>query len=341
MKNRIKYLALILAISLCLGATSCAKPPSNEETTPGDQTTAKPEETTLAVTPEETTPEETTPEETPEATPEATPEQTTPETTAEPETEPEGKVSASVETPEVTAPIESTPEVTPEATAEATTPAETPESDLPVAENDLTAEQMAEIEEAFGGEIDWDKHYFGIHDGYVYFGTTDGSNEYYSTKNSGGSRVYFGYVNAVYTFKDGEIADAGETFVNGKTEYGLTFVIGRIAIRKTLDEFPSIKEDLAEGKIDGFSPYLYYYYGVYNGYVVYAEHGNVADGVLLRTSEARVYLMIVDKVGIYKDGETLAIYGHNTLIPDGIFTAEDLMRIVFIHNALVVEEMEW
>ena len=321
MRKQLKCIALLLTMVLCLSATACAVPQNSNVTTPLETTpTVTPEETTPTVTPEASTPAET-PEDT---TPAATPEEST-----------------------TMAPLEETTptfeETTPVTTPEETTSDEgKPDSELPVAEDDLTAEQMAEIEAAFGSEIDWDKYYFGTHGGYVYFGTADGSKEYYSAKNYSKTTVYFGYVNAVYTFKDGVIADAGETFVDEKLDMDLSLTIGGIAIRKTIGALPNIYDDLTEKEIEslknaaGYKNPPEFYYGVYNGYVVYTAIEQVGEGIKLKVPNLEsVGLLMVDTVYTYKDG-VLTCDGRGNL-PEGILTQDDMIRIQFIHYALVAE----
>lgn len=274
------------------------------------------------------------PQEPTETTPVATPCESTPAATPE-----ESKPTA---TPEETTSVATPEESTPTATPEESTPVATLDSELPVAENDLTSEQMAEIEAAFGGDIDWDKYYFGTHGGYVYFGSSDGSDEYYSAKNFSKITVYFGYVNAVYAFKDGTVSDAGEIFVSERLSMDLSLTIGGIAIRKTIGELPDINEDFSPDELEALkvaaeSKYLpEFYYGIYNGYAVYTKIGQLGEGIKLKVpNENAVELLLVDCVYTYKDG-VLAADGRGNL-PEGILTGEDLTRIQFIHYALVAE----
>lgn len=317
MKNQLKIIALLLVLVLCLSAAACAMPQDYNETTP----VGTPEASTPIATPEVSTPL-VTPEET---TPIATPDESTPAIT-----------------PEETTPVETPEETTTEVILEESTPAETTPSapdytEIPVAENDLTGGQMAEIEAAFGSEIDWDKYYFGIYDGYVYFGTSDGSEEYYWAKNSKGTKVYFGYVNAVYTFKDGVISDAGSTFVTEKISMDMTLIIGGNAIKKTLGELPNVDDDLTEEDRAAIREHVEFYYGVYNGYAVWANMGVTGEGVVIGNPGTQALkLLNADNFYTYKEGE-VKNYINNQNLPEGVLTKEDIIRIQFVHYALYAD----
>ena len=138
------------------------------------------------------------------------------------------------------------------------------------------------------------------------------------------------------------IADAGKTFVDEKLDMDTSLTIGGIAIRKTIGALPNIYDDLTEEEIEslknaaGYKNPPEFYYGVYNGYVVYTAIEQLCEGIKLKVPNLEsVGLLLVDAVYTYKDGVLTGDARGN--LPEGILTGEDLTRIQFIHYALVAE----
>ena len=301
MKNKVRALLLILAV--CIGSTACSFPSSPNETTLTPESTAE-----FQITPE-ITPEISTPLSTPEA---SAPEITPPE------------ISSEATTPENTV-----PETNPVATEPYIDP------DLPAAENDLSAEQMAEIESVYSGKIDWIKHYFGTYGENVIFGVVNESEDYYSTGTSL-LKVYYGYVNCVYSFKNGALTELAEcSDIDPRT----AFAIGSVAIKKTVSGLPNISNTLTEEDINsiiasdiGYIPR--WYYGTYGGYAIFGDEQEVCEGYILNFDSAdsvAMRLKYVDWAYAYKDGK---VYHLKDLTKDITLTNEDIILINFIDCAL-------
>lgn len=257
--------ALCLLLSLVL--SSCGSDMSAVQSTPSP---------TPAVSPSISTPTNSYPVESPSA--ESTPEASTP--------------TAS----------ESNPETTSKPTVNLTPGGNDPKElyvykVLPDAFTEITDETRSAIEAAVGISVKWDKHFLGIHKGYIIFGIYDEkSPELYRLNYR-----YFGKITELYGYKDGELRTFKELYEGGIFDMEFLAYIAYIGLEKEIVHNPIASDDLEPETIAALKVktayFERYYYGMCGGYIIFGDgndytgagyNGNVRDiqnhSILYRSS---------------------------------------------------------
>ena len=206
---------------------------------------------------------------------------------------------------------------------------------------------MSTIEIALGEDVDWDKHYFGIHNGYIVFGTTNGSDtNLFRSRHNHTMMQYYGFIHALYGYRDGVIYEFDSIFGDNRIDRQSAAMIASYGILKTVGEVPIAENDLSEEERATIEAAIRartqspssVHLGTYEGYSIYCAYTYALASIVISHRNGNMTWEKMGDVVAYKDGE---VYDVQELINKDMISYRSVMSAFYFHKIIIIYEPMW